>query len=135
MIHGRTHFGREFDVAELSLAVCRAVQYWNEDLPSIGGQYHFSTQNFPSRSMWCKGAAAELYRSIAEWHRANQLQEQAAGIAVDDHNKSQEYDQAAERLWAEYRAWVRSKKVAINMGSGEDIILSDYSRRTNWNTY
>jgi hypothetical protein len=116
-----------FSDSEIMAALVGPVDYWNEALPPIPPYY--TTQNFPYRFMWKLGATALLFRVAAEYHRRNQVQYSAGGVTFDQHGqKAEQYEQAAAQRWAEYKEWVRSKKMSNNAAMGWGELPSDYSR-------
>lgn len=113
----------KFDDAEIALAVQRPVQYWNEVPPPIET---YSTQNFPFRYHWLEGICANLFLMVAEHFRANNLQYQAAGVAVNDQDKMGVYEEAAARRNAAFQSFVRAKKVEMNIAKCYGGIGSPY---------
>jgi hypothetical protein len=102
-----------FDDAEIAAAIERVVDYWNDSLPPLDVTY--STQNFPFRYWWVEGTIAILFRMAAEYYRKNHLPYQAGGLAIDDFNKAQEYEQAAQLRWQQFTQWAQSRKMAMNL--------------------
>jgi hypothetical protein len=119
-----------FDTSEIVVALRNVVDYWNESLPPIAP---YTTQNFPFRYWWKRGAKAQLFWIAAEWHRKNQAAYSAGGVSFDEHGqKAQQYDQAAQTLWNEYRQWAQQKKISINLDQGWGEFPSPYSRFGAW---
>jgi hypothetical protein len=119
-----------FDNAEIAVALRNVVDYWNESLPPIAP---YTTQNFPFRYWWKRGAKAQLFWMAAEWHRKNQVAYSAGGVSFDEHGqKAQQYDEAAATIWQEYRQWAQQKKMSMNMEQGWGEVVSDYSRYNAW---
>jgi hypothetical protein len=117
-----------FSNAELAVALRDVVDYWNEALPRLI-QARYTTQNFPFRYWWKQGAKARLFRIAAEGHRRNQVDYQAGGVTYDEHGqKAQMYDQAADRLWDEFKQWAQGMKISINLDDGWLDFTSTYSR-------
>jgi hypothetical protein len=124
-----------FSNVEMAVALRDVVDYWNEALPPLDGGT-FTTQNFPFRYWWKQGAKSKLFRMAAEQHRRNQVDYQAGGISYDEHGqKAQAYDAAADALWAEFKQWVTSKKISINLGSGWLDFTSDYLRVSGYSRF
>lgn len=113
-----------FDDAEIALAIARPVQYWNEIPPPLDQQYN--TQNFPFRYHWLEGICANLFFMVAEQFRRNQLNYNAAGVAVDDQNKEASYERAGQTRWQGYREWVRATKASINLEGCYGEVSSNY---------
>lgn len=112
-----------FDDAEIALAITRPVMYWNETPPPIET---YSTQNFPFRYHWLEGICANLFLMVAEQYRRNDFQYAAAGLQINDQNKSQAYEQAGQARWQAYREWVRTTKASINLESCWGEVTSTY---------
>lgn len=112
-----------FDDAEIALAISRPVMYWNETPPPIDT---YTTQNFPFRYHWLEGICANLFFMVAEQFRRNDFQYAAAGLQINDQNKSQAYDQAGQARWQTYREWVRVTKATINLESCYGEVTSTY---------
>lgn len=113
-----------FDDAEIALAITRPIMYWNETPPPLGD--NFTTQNFPFRYHWLEGICANLFMMVAEQFRRNDFQYAAAGLQINDQNKSQAYEQAGQARWQAYREWVRTTKAAINLESCYGEVTSTY---------
>lgn len=113
-----------FDDAEIALAIARPVQYWNEIPPPLDQVYN--TQNFPFRYHWLEGICANLFLMVAEQFRRNQLNYNAAGVAVDDQNKEASYERAGQTRWQAYREWVRATKASINLEGCYGEVTSNY---------
>lgn len=115
----------EFKDEQILLAMSEPVRLWNESPPPIG---LYTTRTFPFRGAWISGVLAQLHMTAATHYRRNRLAHAAGGIAVDDKNKEQEYLREGQRLWDEYRNWLLTKKVEINLKSFSGSFLSSYSR-------
>lgn len=113
-----------FDDAEIALAIARPVQYWNEIPPPIDAVYN--TQSFPFRYHWLEGICANLFLMVAEQFRRNQLDYNAAGIAINDQNKEASYERAGQARWQAYREWVRAAKASINLEGCYGEVSSTY---------
>jgi hypothetical protein len=103
-----------WDDAEIVQALQEPIDYWNADLPDVG--IYYTTQTFPAqyRHWWIRGTVASLFRLAAEHQRRNQFDYSSGGIQVQDSARGQDYLQAAETAWAEFKAWVRSRKIVLN---------------------
>lgn len=113
-----------FDDAEIAQAIILPVQYWNEIPPPLGK--HATTHNFPFRYHWLIGITGHLFLIAAEHFRRNTLQYDAGGVRIDDMNKEQPYEAAAQRRLEEYRAFVRAKKAEINLAAAWGEVGSSY---------
>jgi hypothetical protein len=115
----------EFDVPEIAFAAVQPVVFFNETPPPINLKYN--TSNFPFHHHWIKAIVANLYFIAARHYRRVHLQYQITGGAVDDTNKSQEYEAIGAKLWEEYTRWVTFKKVQLNAEEAYGAVLSPYS--------
>jgi hypothetical protein len=118
----------EFDPTELAMCIELPVRAFNELPPPLPVSYN--TTNFPYKYNWLIGATAQLYRVKAKHYLRTHLPYQTAGgAAVDDKNKFQVYEQIGLTMWQEYLAWVRMKKVELNIEGGFRGLPSGYTRR------
>lgn len=115
--------GLAFDDAEIAFCVARPIEYWNEVPPPIK---KFTTQTFPYRYHWLDAIIGNLFLMAEESHRRNQLQYSAGGINIDDMNKERNYGAAAAKRLAEWKEWVRQKKIEINLQDAFGGIGSPY---------
>lgn len=115
----------EFDAAEISQAVLRPLQYWNEIPPPIRPVQ--TTKTFPFREIWMLGIQAYLLEIAAHHYRRNQLAYNAGGVSVDDKNKEQFYAGASERMRARFEEMARAKKIEINIALFSGSLGSQYS--------
>lgn len=113
-----------FDDAEIALAIARPIQYWNEVPPPLDVMY--TTQTFPFRYHWLEAISANLFLMVAEQFRRNQLDYNAAGVALNDQNKEANYERAGQTRWQAYREWVRATKASINLESCYGEVTSNY---------
>lgn len=105
----------EYEDSELMWAIRRPIEYWNEIPPPVR---IFSMENFPFRYHWMEAAIGELMRMIATWMRRNELDYSAAGLSVKDTNSAPEYMKMGMDRLNEYKAFVRQKKIEINIQGG-----------------
>jgi len=113
----------EFDAAEITQAVLRPLQFWNETPPPIG---QHTTKTFPFRELWLKGIQAYLLQIAAANYRRNHLAYNAGGVAVDDKNKARAYEEYANLMMQDFRNMVQAKKVEINIASFSGTVTSNY---------
>jgi hypothetical protein len=118
-----------FDDAEISMAISRPIQYWNEIPPPI---QEYTTQTFPFRYHWLEAIAGELFLIAAEGYRKNHLAYSAAGVAIDDQNKEMNYEQAALRRLTIWKDWVLKKKASMNLEQAYGVVQSSYSGRASF---
>lgn len=107
----------EFSPEEIRTAMTMTVDKWNDTPPHMPG-HNFTVNNFPFRSTFIKGTAANLLFIAAHRFRRNALKYNVPGGMVADQEKYQEYDSAGQRLWDEYVQWVFTEKRAMNMEEG-----------------
>jgi hypothetical protein len=115
----------EFDMAEIAACIERPIRYWNEAPPPIG--LYYSTASFPYRYNWLNATISGLYSLAAAHYRRVHLPVQAGGVQVDDKNKSAEYQAIADKLWSEYKDWVKLRKVQLNCEAAVQTMGSPYS--------
>ena len=115
----------DFKTNEIALMVRRAVDYWNETLPPVS--IH-TASNFPYRYHLSLGVVGLLHQMASIHKMRNNLDYNAGGITVADTIKWQQYDNIGNRLWDEYRTWVRNKKIQINIDGGFAQLNSGYQR-------
>lgn len=115
----------EFDAAEISQAVLRPIQFWNEIPPPIRPMQ--TTKTFPFKEMWMLGIQSYLLELAAHHYRRNQLSYSAGGVSVDDKNKEQYYARTAEHMRQRFEEMVRAKKIEINISSFSGSVSSAYS--------
>jgi hypothetical protein len=104
----------QFTDTEIAWALRRPIDYWNEALPPLGTNY--TTMNFPFIYNWLTGVVGELLFMAAENTERNRLRYSAAGLNIDDKDQAAFYMAASDKYRAEYKAWVRERKRAINVG-------------------
>lgn len=103
----------KFDDAEIAACIYRPVSYFNEALPILDVVY--DTTNFPSRYHYLEAIVGHLYLIAAEYYRANHLPYSAGRTSIDDMNKYQQYQEAGMQKLAEFKQWVRSYKIKLNI--------------------
>ena len=107
----------EFSPEEIRTAMTLAVDKWN-DTPPFMSAYAYTINTFPFRSALLTGTCANLMYIAANRYRRNALKYNVPGGAIADLDKNQEYDEAGQRLSAEYSQWLRLTKRAINAEQG-----------------
>ncbi len=113
----------EFGDEEIAFCIRRCVDEWNETPPPVA---YRTTQNFGYRHHWLLGVCGYLLRMAAHLYRRNHLSYSAAGVSIDDQNKFRDYDVKAQELLDEWRHFVKTKKVQINVENGYGLTASDY---------
>jgi len=115
----------EFDAAEISQAVIRPVNYWNEVPPPIKPAQ--TTKTFPFKEIWMLGIQSYLLETAAHHYRRNHLAYQAGGVAIDDKNKEQAYAIKANEMRLRFQELARAKKIEINISLFASSTGSAYS--------
>lgn len=118
----------EFDDEQIMLALATPIREWNESPPNLKRAY--TTRDFPFRGAWISGALAQLHLMAAHHYRRNTMRTAAGGTS--DKDKEKEYKAEGNQLWAEYVAWMRNKKVEMNMMLFAGQSISQYSTRGGW---
>lgn len=113
----------KFDDAEIALAIERPIQYWNEVPPPLR---RYTTSNFPHRYHWLEAICGQLFLMVAEQMRAGNLTYQAAGVSVNDMDKEQNYEAAAQRRNMEWKQFVRARKASDNISGAYGGLGSPY---------
>jgi hypothetical protein len=116
----------DFDGAELAAAMTMPIRFWNESLPPLPKTYN--SQTFPWRYHWLIAICAHLYSIAGEHYRRNDLAYNAGGMSIADKNKHSMYEQKAAQMMDEWRMFVKTKKVSLNLDRGYGGFDSMYSR-------
>ena len=116
----------EFDDAEILFAISRPIQQWNETPPPIARR---TCQNFPFRYHWLNAIVGELMLTALHHYTRNKMKASAGGLTEDDKNKDMEYTRLAQRYQDEWRHFIVTKKVQLNVARGFDSMGSDYDFR------
>jgi hypothetical protein len=114
----------DFDGAEIAAAITMPVRFWNESLPPLPKTYN--SQTFPWRYHWLMAICAHLYSIAGEHYRRNDLSYNAGGMAIADKNKHGLYEQKAAQMMDEWRMFVKTKKVSLNLDRGYSSFGSTY---------
>lgn len=118
----------EFKDEQILMAMWEPIQYWNECPPPLRPLY--TTRDFPFRGAWISGVAAQLHMLAANHYRRNVFRSASGGTS--DKDKEREYMSEGMRLWEEYKAWVMTKKVELNLKAFSGSNRSPYSTRVGW---
>ena len=111
----------EYSPEEIRTAMTLAVDKWN-DTPPFMSTYIYTIDNFPFRSAFILGTAANLLYIAAHRYRRNSLKYNVPGGAVAVQEKNVDYDNAGERLSKQYSEWLQHTKRALNMESGWGLV-------------
>lgn len=114
----------EFDDAEIIFAIGRPVQQWNETPPPIAP---FTCQNFPYKYHWLNAICGELLRTAAHHYVRNKMKAVAGGLVDDEKNRDDDYLRMAKFYWEEWRHFLATKKVELNVRRSFLTMGSDYS--------
>ena len=105
----------EFTQEELRLAHELIVDKWNETPPPV---HQYTYDEFPFRYHLLLGMCSLLLGMAANRYRRNDLKYDIGGGAIQDQAKAQDYDRAADRLMAEFMAWMGQEKLRQNIDRG-----------------
>ena len=122
----------DFKTNEIALMIRRAVDYWNEIPPPLQS---YNSSNFPWRYHLSLGVAGLLHQMASIHKMRNNLDYTAGGVTVADTIKWQQYENIGNRLWDEYRKWVRDKKYQLNIEGGFAHMGSGYQRQSYYRGY
>ena len=115
----------DFDLAEISHAATRVVQYWNDQPPPVAAAVYTSV-NFPFREIWLKGIQLFLFQVAEEHYRRNRFPYSAGGTQIDDKSKAPDYNRAWNERLQEFRQMVMHRKAQINAGGAFNTLRSGY---------
>lgn len=118
----------EFKDEQILMAMWEPIRFWNEEPPPIRPTH--TTRSFPYRGAWISGVMGQLHLMAANHYRRNVMKSASGGMS--DKDKEREYMAEGQRLWQEYVAWVRTKKVEINLGLFAGQSRSQYSSLQGW---
>lgn len=102
----------EFQDTDIAFCIRRVVDMWNETPPQVT---MYETGSFPYRYWWTQATMGLLLQMAARRYSRNRLSYQAGGVAIDDQSKAAEYLQMAEAILTEYKQFMHTEKVRINM--------------------
>jgi hypothetical protein len=105
----------EYTDEEIAWAMRRPIDYWNETPPNLG--FH-TPMDFPYRYHWLDATIGELMRMAGVWFIRNDLDYSAAGLTVTDMKDGPEYLKMAEQRSAEWKNFVKQKKLEMNIEGG-----------------
>jgi len=105
----------EFSPEEIRTAFTTTVDYWNDQPPYIKT---YDYDKFPWRSQLLEGTAGRLLFIAGNKYRRNALQYSAGGLTIQDQEKYQQYDAAAQRHMDAYKEWVIRNKRSLNAEQG-----------------
>ena len=106
----------EFSDSEISFAIRRPVDEWNERPPRIS-TYQYTTATFPYRYYWTEAACGELLKMSGRNLIRNKLNYKAGGVSVDDKSRAPIYMQLGEQIHQQYLEWMMHEKARLNAES------------------
>ena len=117
----------EFNDNEIALCITRPVDQFNITRPPLTS---FTVATFPRqyRFYWTKATMGMLIRMAAAHKMRNSLQYDAGGISVNDKAMFAPYFQYADKLLAEWEAFILETKARMNYGRVYGVVPSDYGR-------
>lgn len=111
---------QEFSSDQLAAALSRPIAMWNEATPAVG---YYDTRNFPFRENWMTAAIGLLLDAGAHNYRRNDNPSTGGTITVRDKAKEAPYLAASRTILAEYRQWMASKKLEMELNGGYGTFL------------
>lgn len=115
---------QEYADKEIAFMIRRAVDFWNETPPPI---IQYTPITFPYHFHWMEAVIGQLQLSVSTWKLRNHLQYTAGGVTVDDTSRWKDYLEQGQLRWQTYQAWVRNKKIEINVAGAYVTLASPYS--------
>ena len=114
----------EFSDDDIVTALRSAADEFNDSgMPKT----RFTLVNFPYRSALKKGACAYLLRAAAANYARNDLSYRAGDVSIADKNKMDPYLNLAGLALQEWRAFVKSAKIEMNVAGGYGYTRSPFS--------
>jgi hypothetical protein len=101
----------EWDDTEISFAIMRPVDEWNEALPPVKT---YTAATFPYRENWRKATIGYLMRTASRKYLRDDLTYQAGGISINEKRKWDAYGKLGDQLIEEWRTWMKQEKVRQN---------------------
>lgn len=114
----------EWDDTEIAFALRHPIDEWNETPPPTG---QLTPKTFPFRNHHARAAIAELLLLAGHWYLRNNLSYSAAGVAINDRDKGNAYITLGQNYQKQWRAWMRNKKIELNVDGGFVQLLSPYT--------
>ena len=87
---------------------------------------NFGASNFPYRFHWLRGATGYLMEIASKGYARNHLDYSAGGVNVQDKNKFGVYAAMSKDLLAEWRQFIKERKVEMNIEGGFGNMGSGY---------
>lgn len=114
----------EFSDAEILWALVRPIQQWNELPPPVAP---YCCETFPFTYHWTRAAIGLLLETAAHHFRRNKQLAMHGSMLLTDKDRDRPYLEAASLLMQEWLAFVRQKKIEINMRGAIGHIPSPYA--------
>jgi hypothetical protein len=122
----------EFGDSEIAYCMRWPINEFNEtNQPKTS----FNGRNFPYHWHWLRAACGYLLEIAATGYARDHLPYSAGGISIDDKNKYDIYLKLSDRLLREWRNFVVSQKMQLNIEGGYGTLKSSYRGsygRWNW---
>lgn len=118
----------EFDDSQIAYCLRKPIDEFNERFQP---KTNYSPKNFPHRFHWSRATVGYLLEIASRGYVRNHLDYAAGGVTVQDKNKFGAYAQMSAALLAEWRQFVKERKVELNIEGGFGNLGSGY----NYSTY
>jgi len=118
----------EFDDSQIVACLRLPIDEFNEKYQP---KTNYSPRTFPFRFHWMRATAGYLLEIAGRGYMRDHLPYNAGGVSVDDKNKASQYIQAGQMLLAEWRQFVKERKIEMNI-EGAYGRLGSYYGYTNW---
>lgn len=116
----------EFSNDEIIFSIVRPIADWNETPPPVAPM---TCNTFPWRHNWLKAVCGYLLQTAGFHYVRNKLSASHGGLQVNDKDKDNAYFALAQKFLDDWKLWLQSKKVQINIDScygGVDSIYGGY---------
>jgi hypothetical protein len=118
----------EFDDSQIVACMRLPVDEFNEKYQP---KTTYNPRTFPFRFHWMRATAGYLLEIAGRGYARDHLQYVAGGVSVDDKNKTEMYIAMGNQLLAEWRQFIKERKVEMNIESSYRSGGSYYGY-TNW---
>jgi len=92
----------------------------------------YSPRTFPWRFHWLRATAGYLMEIAARGYARDHLNYVAGGVTVSDRDKAKIYVELANQLLADWRQFVKERKIEMNIEGGFGTMGSGYTYSTRW---
>ena len=118
----------EFDDSQIAYCLRKPIDEFNERYQP---KTNYSPKNFPHRFHWSRAVVAYLLEIASRGYARNHLDYAAGGVTVQDKNKASVYASLSTALLAEWREFIKERKLELNIEGGFGNLGSGY----NYSTY